>query len=221
MPILAINTASSFTEIALISNDFSVVSETIWQSENNEAEKLMPEIQTLLNNNSYTFKDLEKIIVVSGPGSFTGLRIGVITANTLKYLLPVSLFSLNTFEYFWAKSKIESKKDTALLIYAGQKGLYYSEDEQNTKQENIVLVSNESIQSFLKNKKIKNIIGDFSKEQKELLKDFKIIEEKFSFAETIIKLLNEKKLENELEIAYPTYIKEPSITKSKNKLFNK
>lgn len=52
-----------------------------------QAEKLLPLIDGIFKKNNLSFKDIKKIKVSNSGGSFTGLRIGVITANALGYAL--------------------------------------------------------------------------------------------------------------------------------------
>lgn len=50
---------------------------------------LLPLIEEALRENNCTFKDITEIIVATGPGSYTGLRVGAAVANTLGFLLRV------------------------------------------------------------------------------------------------------------------------------------
>lgn len=54
-----------------------------------KAQVVLPLIETLLNEHSLTLKDITGIDVNPGPGSFTGLRVGITIANTLGFLLKV------------------------------------------------------------------------------------------------------------------------------------
>ncbi|MEK7127054.1 MAG: tRNA (adenosine(37)-N6)-threonylcarbamoyltransferase complex dimerization subunit type 1 TsaB, partial [Patescibacteria group bacterium] len=99
MLILAINTASSKTAIALLEN-MEIIAEDSWDAENREAEKLMPAIHNLLKKKNKNYTDIDEIYAIKGPGSFTGLRVGVTVANTLAYLLNCKLFGISTFEYW-------------------------------------------------------------------------------------------------------------------------
>ncbi|MDD4412429.1 MAG: tRNA (adenosine(37)-N6)-threonylcarbamoyltransferase complex dimerization subunit type 1 TsaB [Patescibacteria group bacterium] len=54
-----------------------------------QGEKLLPAINKLLKKNNFKLKDLEKIVVVNGAGSFSSLRIGIVTANALAYVLDI------------------------------------------------------------------------------------------------------------------------------------
>lgn len=53
---------------------------------------------TTINNHAYTLKDLSAVANVSGPGSYTGLRVGMSTAKGLCYALNIPLISLNTLK---------------------------------------------------------------------------------------------------------------------------
>ncbi len=222
MPILAISTVFRETKIAIIKDDLSkVLTEKSWVSDNSEAEKLMPEIAEALKSQNLDFKDLLTQIVIKGPGSFTGLRIGIVVANTLKYLLKNNLYSINTFEYLWsAFAHNHDTTDTALLLYAGQGGLYLSKSNYDLNENDISLLPLSQIEEALKGLKIKNIFGEISAEQKALLKDFNYIELHTSFGENMRNILGTRSFQNEDAVS-PLYIKPPAITQAKNKIFNK
>jgi tRNA A37 threonylcarbamoyladenosine modification protein TsaB len=61
--------------------------------DNNHSEKLLMLIENTLEKNNYTLEDIEKISVVSKGGSFTSLRVGVLTANALAYALNIPAVS--------------------------------------------------------------------------------------------------------------------------------
>lgn len=53
------------------------------------SQALLPLIEKLLKQNNLEYQDLEAIEVTTGPGSFTGLRVGVSVANALGYSLGI------------------------------------------------------------------------------------------------------------------------------------
>lgn len=53
------------------------------------AQNVLPAIETLLGKKKLSLSDLKEIKVKTGPGSFTGLKVGVTIANTLGYLLGI------------------------------------------------------------------------------------------------------------------------------------
>ena len=54
-----------------------------------KAQAVLPMIDTLLRRNNVDLKDITSVRVHNGPGSFTGLRVGIAIANTLGYLLQI------------------------------------------------------------------------------------------------------------------------------------
>ena len=64
-----------------------------------QSEKLLVSINNILRKNKIDRQDLKQIGVVSGPGGFTSLRIGVVVANTLAYALSVSVVGINKTDY--------------------------------------------------------------------------------------------------------------------------
>jgi len=86
--ILAIKTNDSTTEIYLLDVNSKVVSKKVWQSERRLAQDLLDEIDKLINKK---WRDLTGLIVFRGPGSFTGLRIGITTMNTIAYSLSLPI----------------------------------------------------------------------------------------------------------------------------------
>lgn len=86
--ILMINTTDNkktIVEIEVNSIRDKIVKETnIWTSQ-----VLLPFVEELLVRNSLSLRDLTEIKVKKGPGSFTGIRVGLSVANTLSKLLDI------------------------------------------------------------------------------------------------------------------------------------
>ncbi len=64
-----------------------------------QSEKILPQIEKLLDKRKIDRNKIDGIFVVSGPGGFTSLRIGVITADTLGYAWQVPVIPLKTGAY--------------------------------------------------------------------------------------------------------------------------
>ena len=75
---------------------------TIWQTSfpanYSLSERFLPEILKFLSRNRLGFKNLAKLAVVVGPGSFSGLRTGLATANALSTALKIPLIGLRPSE---------------------------------------------------------------------------------------------------------------------------
>lgn len=62
----------------------------------NHSETTMPSLIQVLNEANYTIKDVKEIICVNGPGSFTGVRIGVTIAKMLAYTLSIPIKTMSS-----------------------------------------------------------------------------------------------------------------------------
>jgi len=86
---LYINTASHDEIIIALRSDAKIVAQKKIIAPRQQAEKLMPAIDRLLREKRIKLSALKKIVVANRGGSFTALRIGVITANALAYALKI------------------------------------------------------------------------------------------------------------------------------------
>lgn len=64
-----------------------------WQADRQLANQIFFKLEDLLKMQKIAWKDLSGIVVFEGPGSFTGLRIGITTANSLAYGLDIPIIS--------------------------------------------------------------------------------------------------------------------------------
>lgn len=95
--ILQIDTATALCSVSL-SLDGILVDTLDAIDPNVHASKLTVFIDELLLKNKVIYKDLKAVSVSMGPGSYTGLRIGVSTAKGLCYALDIPLLAINTLE---------------------------------------------------------------------------------------------------------------------------
>lgn len=95
MTILGIDTSDKGLGIVL-GNEQAILASYYSQAEKNHSVSLMPAIDFMMKANKLTPKDLTEIIVSEGPGSYTGLRIGVTTAKTLAWTLGIPLKALSS-----------------------------------------------------------------------------------------------------------------------------
>ncbi|MEK9196353.1 MAG: tRNA (adenosine(37)-N6)-threonylcarbamoyltransferase complex dimerization subunit type 1 TsaB [Patescibacteria group bacterium] len=108
MSILSIKTDQEEAFVGLQTEGKIVDSET-WQAGRELSMTLNEKLEKLLNKNNLEFKDLEGIVFYSGPGSFTGLRIGASVANTLAYSLTIPIVGVTGED--WQDTGIKKLKN--------------------------------------------------------------------------------------------------------------
>ncbi len=95
MKIAAFDTSSKALSLAIL-EDKQVLAETTINIKKNHSITLMPAIDFLMSSLDLTPKDLDRIVVAEGPGSYTGLRIAVATAKTLAHTLNIELVGMSS-----------------------------------------------------------------------------------------------------------------------------
>lgn len=94
--ILTIRTDKPEAEIGLYDQSGKQLHYISWPAHRQLAETIHDQIATLLQFDSSELKDLRGIIVFKGPGSYTGLRIGMSVANALAYSLSCKVVAANS-----------------------------------------------------------------------------------------------------------------------------
>jgi tRNA threonylcarbamoyladenosine biosynthesis protein TsaB len=97
MTILAIDTSNYALGVALL-EDNQVLGEYITNLKKNHSIRIMPAIEALMRDCERVPADLTKIVVAKGPGSYTGVRIGVTIAKTLAWTLNIPLVGISSLE---------------------------------------------------------------------------------------------------------------------------
>ena len=97
MRYLYIDTSSSYLYTAIVEDNILIdsIQEEYGQS---LSEVALPKIVSMFNNNKLEARDIDKIIVVNGPGSFTGIRIGITIAKVYAWSLNIPITTISSLE---------------------------------------------------------------------------------------------------------------------------
>lgn len=221
--ILNIETATKNCSISIAKEGTTLLCIETAEEGYSHAEKLHVFIEEALGKLKITYQDLLAIAVSQGPGSYTGLRIGVSAAKGLCYTLDIPLIAVDTLAVLAAQVK-ENKGLIIPMIDARRMEVYSAifttqlEKIREVKAEVIVL---ESFSEITSNQTV-FFVGDGALKCKEILE-----RENFIFLEKIIhpssremsKLSYEKfKKCDTVDVAYfePYYLKDFMITTKKN-----
>ena len=101
--ILNIDTATEKAHVSL-SNDAVILQSLYNESQKDHAGFLQPAILRLVKDAAVSLKNIDAVAVTAGPGSYTGLRVGMASAKGICYALQKPLIALNTLEVMAASA---------------------------------------------------------------------------------------------------------------------
>lgn len=168
MKILAVDTSSEICSVAILEND-NVIVENSLNDGKTHSENLMTIMENTLEENKIKLSDIDLIACSVGPGSFTGIRIGVSSIKAIAEVLDVPVAAVTSLETL-AKN-VESKGVTIVSLIDAKNDQVYAgifDDEYNKKEEYIA----DSIYAVIERvKEYDNVIfvGNAAIKYKELL----------------------------------------------------
>jgi tRNA threonylcarbamoyladenosine biosynthesis protein TsaB len=147
MKLLSIDTSNYALGVALLDGN-QVIGEYITNLKKNHSVRVMPAVETLMKDCDVKPSDLSKIVVAKGPGSYTGVRIGVTIAKTLAWTLNIPLTGVSSLEVLAASAGryFEGVISPIFDARRGQiyTGLYqFSEGKLLTKNKDQLILSKE------------------------------------------------------------------------------
>lgn len=130
--LLAVDTSTQTIGIALY-NDPVVIGEMQWTSSNHHTTELTSAVDILMKRCNLKPSDLTLLVTALGPGTFTGLRIGLAFAKGLALSLHLPIIGVPTFDYLAASQPL-SEHPMAVVLPAGRTrlavGWYSVKDHQ-------------------------------------------------------------------------------------------
>lgn len=179
------------------------------------AEKLHPFIEEVIRQSGISYSNLDAVAVSKGPGSYTGLRIGVSAAKGLCYTLDIPLISVDTLQVLASAVEADENSLIVPLLDARRMEVYCavfnSRFEQIRKTEAEIIDKN-SFADFLKKGKT-YFLGDGAKKCKEIITDKNAVflNDHFPSAKNMVVFSTQKFKNSDFEdVAYfePFYLKD-------------
>lgn len=159
---LFIDTHDSLLVVALY-KDKTLIEDVVKESIRNHADFLMVLISELLKRHNVLVSELNEILVINGPGSFTGVRIGVTVAKMLAYTLNINIKMMDSLTMYAISDENMDKK--AVLI-EDVKGSYGGIFENNELVSELFYKKKDEIKEYLNNNHVNYIVEnqiDFNK----------------------------------------------------------
>lgn len=224
--ILLIETSTSVLSVAL-AQDGTVAHERVCTQPRMQASLTAPLVKEVLDQAGLSVKDCDAVCVSSGPGSYTGLRVGVSTAKGLAFGAGIPLIAIGTLDILVAGALEESapKGHLVPMIDARRMEVYtavYSGEGQRLTEVESKIIGPESFADELAKGEVL-FVGDGALKCKDVITHPNArFQEAFPLARHMAKLaqkaFDEEKFEN---LAYfePFYLKDFIATVSKKKLW--
>lgn len=131
MRYLYIDTSSNYLYTAIVEDD-KLISEIKEEFGQSLSEVALPKIVSMFEDNNINAKDIDKIIVVNGPGSFTGIRIGITIAKVYAWSLNIPITTITSLEAMSLSSN--SKKVHVPMINARRGYVFAAVYDENNKE---------------------------------------------------------------------------------------
>ena len=218
--ILNIETATKNCSVSIAENGKTIICNQIAEEGYSHAERLHVFIEESIAAAGITVKDLVAVAVSQGPGSYTGLRIGVSAAKGLCYALEIPLIAVDTLQALAAQATIENGLIVPMLD-ARRMEVYSAIFSNKLEVKRAILAEVITEDSFQEYDETLYFVGDCADKCKEVLtqSNFVFLEEiKYPSANEMSALSYAKFLKNDFaDVAYfePYYLKDFMITTSK------
>jgi len=172
--LLAVDTSTAQTGLALY-NGSHLLAEMIWQSNQNQTVQLAPAFNELLKRADARVADVEALGVAIGPGSFTGLRVGLAFVKGLALVRKLPLIGIPSLDILAAAQPIV-KMPLAAVLQAGRARIalgWYKVKGNQWKPKGEVRIS--TMDSFAASiDKPTLVVGEFTPEERQRLMRKKI-----------------------------------------------
>jgi len=124
MKILAVDTALGACSVAMLKDDRSLA-HRFTAMERGHAEALAPMVQEAMAEAGLAFTDLDRLAVTTGPGTFTGQRVGLAFMRGLRLALKRPLIGITTLEAMAAAAMAETGARRAAVLHDARRGEVY------------------------------------------------------------------------------------------------
>lgn len=124
MKILGVDTALGACSVAAVAGN-EVVAHRWVAMPKGHAETLAPMVDVVMGEAGWRFAEIERLAVTSGPGTFTGQRVGLAFMRGLRLALGIPLVGLTTLEAMAAAAAAESGVELAAVLHEAKRGEAY------------------------------------------------------------------------------------------------
>ena len=193
MHYLLLDSSNKYLSVGL-SKDGKVVDSIFYDAWQRQSEVMVQEIDNILKRNKLDKSSIGAVVVGIGPGSYTGVRIGVTIAKTIAYALKIKIYAKSSLSLL----KIDDKP-TICLFNARSGRSYFGVYQYNKVLESDRVITNEEVLDYINKHPDYLLSGDTAQIGKESAK-FDVIK---NLAD-----VNESELVKDIFLLNPIYLKD-------------
>ena len=219
--ILNIETSTKNCSVCISNKDEVIISKELNDLNYSHAEKLHPFILDVIKSSGVSIESLDAIAVSKGPGSYTGLRIGVSAAKGLCFALNKPLISVETLNALALSIDVKEEAYIIPMLDARRMEVYsavFTNSKEQIREVKAEVIDENSFKEYT-DKKV-YLLGDGSDKCKEILNhpNFVFVKDKHPSSVQMAELSYAKYKKNDIEdVAYfePFYLKDFMVTPQK------
>lgn len=142
---LLLDSSNIFLSVGL-AKDGKVVDKISYEAWQRQSEMMVTEVDNILKRNNIDKSELDGVVVGIGPGSYTGVRIGVTIAKTIAYALHIKLYAKSSL------SLLKHREIPTICVFNARSGRSYFAVYDGKKQiEKDTVLENEKVLDYIKN----------------------------------------------------------------------
>lgn len=151
---LLLDSSNIYLAVGLAKNG-KVIDSIFYNAWQRQSELMVNEIDNIFKRNGVDKKDLDAVVVGIGPGSYTGVRIGVTIAKTIAYALKIKIYAKNSL------SLLKIKDIPTICLFNARSGRsYFAVYHNNKVVEKSTVLPNEEVLKYIENHPDYKICGD-------------------------------------------------------------
>ena len=151
---LLLDSSNKYLSVGL-SKDGKVADKIFYEAWQRQSEMMVTEVDNILNRNNLKKEDLDAVVVGVGPGSYTGVRIGVTIAKTIAYSLHIKLYAKSSL------SLLKHGEFPTICVFNARSGRsYFGVYEGKKVIEKDCVTENEKVIEYIKNHPTYLVCGD-------------------------------------------------------------
>ena len=190
---LLLDSSNIYLTVAL-AKDCQLVDSIFYNAWQRQSELMVGEVENILKRNNIDKKSLDSVVVGIGPGSYTGVRIGVTIAKTIAYALHLKVYAKSSLSLL-----VNEGNPTICLFNARSGRSYFAVYQKDKVIENDTVLTNEEVLNYIEKHPDYKVCGDTAQIGKE--------SDKFDIPLALSKF-TEKDLVKDIFTLNPTYLKD-------------